>query len=220
MNYPNDFITQASEVLLHQGVKVLQGNRFAKSEAAHIAKLIEYMQLDAIEAVADMGCGFGEISLALSRIYPEAHFYLVNCNEFQLGKCPAGVRFSRMLTDMCHTAIPRDAIDLVMFNYSLCHVDPAEALLEAARIARPSAGLFVYDYHRIRGDNTLTQKHLSANFMSDLEFRTNALLTGWSDIETIPVDGDDTLFRVAMGDDVLYDAMFDDLHPVIWRARR
>jgi ubiquinone/menaquinone biosynthesis C-methylase UbiE len=220
MNYPNDFIAQASQVLLHHGIRVLQGNRFAKSEGEHIAKLIEHMKLDSIKAAADMGCGFGEISLALSRLYPEAHFYLVNCNEFQLGKCPTGPQFSRMLSDMCKTTIPRESVDLVMFNYSLCHVDPTQALWEAARIAQPGARLFVYDYLRIRGDDTLTQKHLSANFMSDLVFRTQALLTGWSDIETVPVAGDDTLFRVAMGDDTLYDSMFDSLSPVIWRAKR
>jgi len=170
--------------------------------------------------VADMGCGFGAVPWFLSKaLLPHAHFWLINRNRFQLGHCPLGPAFTRRLEDMCETSIPAGTVDLVMFNYSLCHVDQMAALIEAARIARPETGkLFVYDYERVSGDNTLTEKILAATFVSDQAFRVMCESTGWKDVQTFRVDGDDTLFREAVNDDALYDSMFDDLRPVIWRA--
>src|SRR4029077_4229995 len=128
--------------------------------------------------------------------------------------------FPQRLEDMCATSIPSGAVDLVMFNYSLCHVDPGQALAEAERIARPGGKLFVYDYQRLSGDNELTEKVLPPRFVSDAGFRVAAAATGWHEVETISPGGDDTLFREAAEDEALYDRMFDPLEPVIWKAHK
>ena len=220
MDYPDHIATEGSKYWLTKGLRVLQGNRFADSDEAHVDALATYMRLNGEREVADMGCGFGEVSLLLGRKLPLARFWLVNRNQFQLEHCPVGERYIRKLQDMCATSIPADAMDLVMFNYSLCHVEPLAALTEAARIARPRGHLFVYDYQRLTGNNELTQKLLAARFLGDAQFREHATAAGWRDIETISPGGDDKLFREAANDDALYDQMFDHLRPVIWRAHK
>jgi len=220
MEYPNDIVTEASRLLLGKGIRVLQGNRLADTEEAHLDALSRYMELNGERDVADMGCGFGEVSWRLGAKLPEARFWLINRNPFQLEYCPQGDRYIRRLEDMCATSIPGAAMDLTMFNYSLCHVEPVAALEEAARITRRGGKLFVYDYQRVSGDNDLTEKVLSARFMNDEEFRVHAAASGWRDIETISPGGNDKLFREAVNDAALYDEIFQHLRPVIWRARR
>jgi hypothetical protein len=222
MEYPHDIVTEASRCFLSKGVTVLQGNRLGATEEAHVARLATYMELNGEKEVADMGCGFGAVPWFLSKqLLPEAHFWLINKNRFQLGHCPLGPAFTRRLEDMCATSIPAGVVDLVMFNYSLCHVEQLAALTEAARIAKPETGkLFVYDYERVSGDDSLTEKILAAKFLSDPAFRVLCEDTGWCNVETFRMDGDDTIFREAANDDALYDSMFDHLRPVIWRAHR
>jgi SAM-dependent methyltransferase len=220
MKYDNELVTQASRIVLEQGIRVLQGNRLADTETRHLDALAAHMGLDSEQAIADMGCGFGEVSRFLSLRMPDTHFWLININPFQLDECPSGDNFTVRFEDMCSTSIPDGVIDFVMFNYSLCHVDPEEALLEAARIGAKKARLFVYDYVRRRGDDNLTEQHLTAKFMRDWEFRGHALNNGWKDIETIPAPGDDSLFRDAVDNPELYHAMFDEIEPVIWKAHK
>jgi hypothetical protein len=222
MIYPQDIVTEGSRQALARGIRILQGNRLDTTDEGHVSRLADYMQLNGEHYVADMGCGFGAVSWLLSKeLLPKAHFSLINANRFQLAHCPLGRNFSRRLEDMCATSIPAGAMDLVMFNYSLCHVDPLAALTEAARIAQPSKGkLFVYDYERTGGDNALTEKHLFAHFLLDATFRGYCQATGWCDVETIHPGGDDTLFRRAVNNEAVYEAMFDHLQPVIWRAHR
>jgi SAM-dependent methyltransferase len=222
MEYPLDTVTEGSKELLAQGIRVLQGNRFAPTEKEHVLKLAEHMGLNGEREVADMGCGFGEVSRILAdELLPEAHFWLVNVNEFQLGECPGGKRFTLLREDMLRTSIPDKSVDLVMFNYSICHADdPFRALEEAARIARSGAKLFVYDYERIGGDNELTQRVLAAEFYTEPVFGFMCQIAGWGRSKMHPVKGDDTLFRKAAGNTGLYEAMFQYLRPVIWTARR
>jgi SAM-dependent methyltransferase len=179
------------------------------------------MKLNGERAVADMGCGFGEVSLMMTSAIPKARFWLVNQNTYQLHHCPMIPEFTLLCEDMCATSIPRGSVDLVMFNYSLCHVNILAALEEAAAIARVGGKLFVYDYARTGGDNELSEKHLFARFVSDDLFRLACAYAGWwTDVETIYPGGDDTPFREAMGNDALYDSIFKDLVPVIWKAKR
>jgi SAM-dependent methyltransferase len=228
MIYPDNIVTEGSKEALAKGIRVLQGNRFADTEEAHVDALATYMRLNGEREVADMGCGFGQVSLLLGNKLPQTRFWLVNKNLFQMTHCPVGERYTRKLEDMCATSIPGGAIDLVMFNYSLCHVNARDALAEAARIARHCSGsrvgcagkLFVYDYQRTGGDNELTEKVLAAHFSTDAEFRAAASDAGWQDVETISPGGDDKLFREATTDQALYAAMFNHLQPVIWKAHK
>jgi ubiquinone/menaquinone biosynthesis C-methylase UbiE len=215
-----DVITRGSEEMWAKGIRVLQGNRFAPTQSEHLKKLIAYMDLGRERTVADMGCGFGWVSLYMTRVIPKAKFWLVNTNEFQLERCLPLSEFKPLYEDMTVTSIPAKSVDLVMFNYSLCHVNCWTALAEAARIARTGGRLFVYDYDRIRGDNELSEVYLYARFNTDERFKQVCAATGWTDVETIYPGGDDSLFREAMANDALYDAIFEDLVPVIWKAKR
>lgn len=221
MTYPQDIVTKGSKEALARGIRILQGNRLADTEEEHVSRLALYMLLNGEREIADMGCGFGAVSWLLScESLPKAHFWLVNQNPFQLTHCPSGDRFTRRLEDMCATSIPTGTMDLVMFNYSLCHVDPVAALSEAGRISRPNGKLFVYDYERTGGSNELAEKLLFAHFLLDASFRGYCQATGWRDVETIHPGGDDRLFRELINDEAVYQEMFEHLRPVIWRARR
>ena len=61
--------------------------------------------------------------------------------------------FTLRCEDMRATSIPSESVDLVIFNYSLCHVDTLAALKEAARIVKPSGRLFIYDHARKGGES-------------------------------------------------------------------
>lgn len=213
-------VTVASKELLARGIKVLQGNRLAAVEKEHIERLARFMELNGEMTIADMGSGFGEVARGVGAILPRCHFYLVNTNRFQLDHDPEQLGFTKLQEDMCSTSIPRESVDLVMFNYSLCHVDAFEALGEAARIARPKGKLFVYDYERIGGNNRETYEQLASRFLRDDEFRETADKSGWEKVETIYPGGDGSLFRELFNDKALYDRMFAELRPVIWRAKR
>jgi SAM-dependent methyltransferase len=222
MMYPNDMVTEASKYLHSQGITLLQGNRFAPNYTEHLEKLAGYMNLNGQTSVADMGCGFGDVSRFLHKtVLQKAQFILVNCNKFQLDHCQIEPGFFTFLQeDMCATSIPAESVDLVMFNYSLCHVDARAALTEAARVSKLGGHLFVYDYRRVKGDNTESEQHLAATFLRDGEFRVIAAATGWSEVETVHPGGDDRLFRDLFSRKELYDRIMADLIPVIWRARR
>jgi hypothetical protein len=58
-----------------------------------------------------------------SELLPDAHFRLVNINQFQLDRCPQGERFTPHFEDFSCTTIPDNSVDLVMFNYSICHAE-------------------------------------------------------------------------------------------------
>lgn len=222
MIYPDDMVTEASKYLHSQGITLLQGNRLGPTDGEHLEQLAGHMKLNGELDVADMGCGFGDVSRFLHKVVlQKAHFHLVNCNKFQLDRCPIEPGFfSFRQEDMCATTIPAESLDLVMFNYSLCHVDARAALREAARIAKRGGHLFVYDYERVKGDNAETEKHLAATFLYDGEFRVIAAAYDWRDVETIHPGGNDGLFRDLFSRKELYDKMFAELTPVIWRARR
>jgi ubiquinone/menaquinone biosynthesis C-methylase UbiE len=222
MIYPDELVTEASKYLLAQGITILQGNRLAPTDSAHLDALASHMKLNGEKDVGDMGCGFGEVARFLHNDrLPSAHFWLVNTNQFQLDHCPIEPGFfSFRQEDMCATTIPDESLDLVMFNYSLCHVDARAALREAARIAKRGGHLFVYDYERLTGDNAASEQHLAATFLYDGEFRVIAAAYGWRDVETIHPGGDDSLFRDLFSRKELYDDIMNDLTPVIWRAHR
>lgn len=216
-------VTSASQVLWNKGERILQGNRLGSTDKKHIDALAFYINLRGDEEhIADMGCGFGEVSkiLCRKRNGNQAMYWLVNNNKFQMEKClewdgPCAY----IERDMIDTGISDDKMDLVMFNWSLCHVNPVLALREAWRITRHGGRLFVYDYARMMGDNKLTSKLLNARFLHDSEFRficMNEIM--WMEIETIYPGGDDTIFRQAIGDPALCDKILLNLKPVIWKA--
>ena len=213
-------VTQASMIFWERGVRILQGNRLGNTDAEHVDALAKHMGLNGERNVADMGCGFGGVSKLLSEKLPEARFWLINKNGWQLSKCPEEPQFWWFNEDMCSTSIAGGRVDMVMFNWSLCHANVFMALSEAHRITNEKGRLFVYDLERVSGDNVETKEVLNAVFSSDAEFRSACDATGWREVETIHPGGDDTMFRESCCDDELYDRLTKGLIPVIWKARK
>jgi ubiquinone/menaquinone biosynthesis C-methylase UbiE len=109
-----------------------------------------------------------------------------------------------------------------MFLYSLCHADDLHlALSEAARVTQPGGQLFVYDYVRNAGDNTLAQQLLSAQFHDREALLHDMRRAGWCDpLFFQPARGNDAVFRRMVDGDLMYEQIMHELTPMIWMAWR
>jgi len=206
----------ASQFALDRGQRILQGVRFADTDEGHVSKLLEFMDPPQEAHIADMGCGFGEVARLMQRQRPDLSFVLVNDNAFQLSHAPDRLGMTPLRADMIESGLPGNSFDAVMFLYSLCHVDHYLTLEEARGLVRPGGVLFVFDYLREWGDDTLSELHLGASFRRFDKML--AAMCGWSDISIHLPNGDDALFRSLFQDQQLYDDIFSDLHPMLWRA--
>ena len=209
-------LTEASKFCLAAGIKVLQGHRFADTEEAHIAKLLAYMQPARHTLWLDLGCGFGEPARLMHKLRPDLDFILLNNSSFQLDVAPS--EFPRLCASMEAIPLADASVDGCMMLYSLCQADDAtSALREAARVTRPGGRLFVYDYLRLRGDNSLMGQRLSARAFYHRELRASS---GWKEWSFVSPPGDDRVFRDIYGDDDEYSLIFQDLRPTLWQAIR
>jgi SAM-dependent methyltransferase len=215
---PVDTLNAASQMMLDRGERILQGVRFADTDEGHVAKLLEFMDPPIGARIADMGCGFGEVARLMRAQRPDLSFVMVNDNEFQLSHAPNRLGMQPVLADMMHTGLPDESFDVVMFLYSLCHVDLDAALAEARRLVRPGAVLFVFDYVRTGGDDALAERHLGASFHDIGDLLEAMEYIGWGQHCIRLPDGDDAVFRVAFSDQKLYREIFMDLEPMLWRA--
>ncbi len=216
---PVEAINEASRRCLARGIKILQGFRLERTDAAHIETLLSHMQPEFGSAWVDIGCGFGEPAALMQELRPDLHFTLVNDNDFQLAQVPPYLDSYR--ADMHAMPFEAGAFDGAMFLYSLCHANGLmDALREAARVVRTGGRLFVFDYLRQHGDNARTQVVLGANFFNREELRAATRATGWQMNLVILPSGNDAVFRAAFGDIELYEELFASLVPVIWTATR
>lgn len=116
--------------------------------------------------IADIGCGTGEITARLARLYPLATLVGIDVLDEPLAHArrehaslAPRVRFER--GDAFHLAAPSDAYDLVVCRHLTQAVPEPEAILaEMARVCRPGGWLHVLseDYgmlHIARGDERL-----------------------------------------------------------------
>ena len=215
---PADALNAATAEVARHGIKVLQGYRLAPTDEAHVSALLRYMAPDADATIVDIGCGFGEVARLMAIERPDLDFILVNSNALQLSFAPTC--FHHVLADMHDMPLRDGCADGVMFLYSLCHADFHAALAEAARVTRPGGMLFVFDYDRLRGDNYRMTTRLCARAIPYAEMAQIAMDTGWRPVMRDYPDGDDALFRGLFESAVEYARIFDDLVPIVWKARR
>jgi SAM-dependent methyltransferase len=209
----------ASQACLDAGVRVLQGYRLADTDAAHVDWLLRYMNPAPGTSWLDIGAGFGEVARLMSLARPDLRFTLLNNNAFQNARAPDGFR----VLDADMHAIPAgdETYDGCMMLYALCHADDfTDALREAARVTKMGGKLFAFDYIRDGADNGLMRKHLAASALTQGELQDVMRGAGWRMDFSIYPGGDDRLFREMMGDDALYNSIFENLNPVVWRATR
>lgn len=212
-------ITAASKLAYGVGIRILQGFRFAPTDGAHVSALLKFMAPKHKTTWVDIGCGFGEVARLMYLERPDLDFVLVNNNPYQLDQAP--LKFRRLLCEMSGLRLPDATLDGAMFLYSLCHAEPfTPALTEAARVVKPGGELFVFDYERIRGDNTLMRNRLNARAISHDSMARITERAGWEITQWDYPEGDDTLFRNLFATPVEYEMIFKDLVPTVWKARR
>lgn len=217
-----DTLTAASEMCWNAGIKVLQGYRLADTDAAHVGKLLRYMAPKPDTLWLDIGSGFGEPARLMCEQRPDLSFFLLNNNAYQLER--GALEFTHVDADMHDIPLGDATVDGCMFLYSLCHADDVHQVLsEAARVTMPGGGLFVYDYERLAGTNHLMRAQLSAQALPFVELQRIAEACGWvMELHDNP-DGSDAVFRAQCATPearLVYELIFRDLIPMVWRARR
>ena len=213
-------LDEVTPPLVAQGLRVLQGNRLAPTEAGHVLELARYMALPAGATVIDLGCGVGEVARILGHVRPDLRFVQVNVSPVQLAMAPEGERFTRILADFHNVPLGDACADVALFLYAICHGDQPRALREAARLVKPGGSLFIYDLAREGGDNTASEAELLARFHPVGAMVETASAAGWAlDGIAQPVGQDDVL-KGLFPDPARYAALFADLRPTIWRFTR
>ena len=213
-----DVLDEASAACLALGIRILQGHRLGPTDEAHVSELLYRLNPPHGAKILDVGCGFGEVARLMGRERRDLRFVLLNENAGQLAHAPP--RFPRIRADLHAIPLADASVDVVMFLYVLCHSDLDCALAEAARVTRPGGELFVYDYARTAGNNTLMRKRLYARAPRWHEWVNAMHATGWQVYDFEAPGGSDAVFRRAYGNDAEYDRIFAELVPMIWRARR
>ena len=209
----------ATDVLAAQGVRVLQANRLGATDQEHVHRLMAHMLLPPESRVLDAGCGTGEVSRIIGSVRRDLQFFMLNKSERQMAPAPRGKRFHRVVGDFHATPLAPESMDVVRFCYSLCHADHLAALREAARVTRPGGHLFIYDYERVSGDNSLMEQALSARAYPAADIRAMSEATGWKQTYAANPVGDD-LFRVLIPDEKQHEALLGGLRPAVWRFER
>lgn len=215
---PQDALNIATRLAITSGIRVFQGARMAETDAAHVSKLLDFMDPPPRAVIVDAGCGIGEVARLMREERADLNFILLNNNAMQLGLAPAGM--TALLADMHDIPLSGGSVDGIMFCYALCHADFDLALAEAARIVRHGGFLFVYDYERIGGTNDLFAERLYATAISVHAMSEIARRHGWSIHNHVNPLADDSLFRAAYNNDDEYDKIFADLRLTMWRAER
>lgn len=208
----------ATDQMLAKGIRVLQGYRLGPTDISHVSMLLAHMAPAQGATVLDVGCGFGEVAMLMADERPDLDWILLNSNAKQIAECPEDMR--TVMSDMHRMAIPDAEVDICMFNYSLCHADMPVALTEARRVTRPGGQLFIYDYERIGGDNALMEQHLGARAYRREDLQAYAEASGWSLLWVVNPPGSDAVFRSLFPDQALYDSIFEDLRPIVWKMER
>lgn len=210
-------IDAGTRVVLEYGHRLFQTHRFGASDVEQIEILLAAMSAPLGAVVLDAGCGVGEASRLMAEARPDLSFVLVNLSEYQLSHCPAGERFHRMLGD-CHAMpIADGSVGVVMYSSSLCQMDTAIALREAARVLAPGGVLLINDMIRDGGDQGLMERSIGARVLELKDLLSFVRAAGFRIDFVIEPAFDDNEFK-AMIAIAGHGGMADHVRPVIIRA--
>ena len=169
--------TAPLDTLMGLRFNVLQGATLALTEAAHVSALLAMMEPEQDATVLDLGCGIGGVAQLMGAERPDLRFALVNSEPLQLAM--ADPKLLRVLADYHHVPLPDGYASGAMFLYSLCYGRLLDALTSAHRLVQPDGWLFVYDFERLSGDNTLMEQRLGCHAVSVEQTQAAAEAAGW-----------------------------------------
>lgn len=209
-------LSEISDKAWSGGVRLLQPWRFDVTDEAHAAYLLEVFDPAPGAKVLDIGCGFGETARLMVEHRPDLAFVLLNSVQEQLDKIEG---FTKVHAD-AH-ALPFDdaSFDAVMFNASLCNMDPRVALAEASRVLRPGGVLFLNELRRVSGDNVKLEAWAQARAYPHNELTDFAAAFGLQ-LDCTAEPGYQMEYLRSLSDPDAYDEAFEGVEPGIWRFIR
>lgn len=148
----NPLLDACSDAAHSAGLRVLQGHRFASTEAGHVSALLGFMAPPLGATVLDIGCGFGEVARLMRAERPDLAFVLLNRTAVQMRCAPEGEGFRRVLGDMHAIPLAAASVDGAMFNYALCHADQPVVLAGNLRQAEAAYSALVGQDDATRDD--------------------------------------------------------------------
>lgn len=201
------------------GLNVLNGFMLDVSEASHCARLLELMNTKRGAVVLDAGCGFGAVAKHMADARPDLRFRLLNLSEIQLETCPPGMTKLHGSFD----AIPLEdaSVDVVMFNYAICHShDWLVTLKEARRVLREGGTLFIFDMARVDCiGNGLMNEALQASAYPQWQVTDVAKRAGFDLMEAVIHEPAENRLQGLMGF-AAYALVVGEVVPATWRFTR
>lgn len=212
----------SAEFVEDTGFHVLNGFLLAETEREHCLRLLEMICPKPNAVILDAGCGVGAVAAHMAKARPDLRWHLLNLSEAQLEMCPDGMATIHASYD--DIPLADKSVDVVMFNYALCHSgDWLKTLQEANRVLREGGTLFVFDMARINDEgparNPLMAHVLQASAYTPDEVQDVACRAGFALIEQVEPDTAGNRLKHLMGDDV-YDLVVGDVAPMAWRFRK
>lgn len=212
-------IDQATEQLLDRGIRVLNANLLGDTERAHVERLLELMAPPQDATVLDAGCGVGEVARLMAEARPDLSFKLLNLSKLQLAHCPPGMEL--LHADFNAIPLADESVDVVMFNYALCHAHNwLTVLCEARRVLREGGILFINDMVRSSGSNLLMNEILDARVFPPRDVHEVALRAGFDCQEALGHVPAVLRLREVFDSPQLYDTVFAGVVPATFRFQR
>lgn len=210
-------VDAASRRCAESGLRVLNAHLFADTEAEHVDVLLGLIQPKVGAVILDAGCGFGETARLMREARPDLFFKLVNASRAQLAECPLDME----LIEADYTSMPvaSGSVDVVMFNYAICHApDWVPVLREANRVLREGGTLFINDMLRQNDvGNELMELTLGGRAHTEKKVAGWARQAGFELLEGIIHTGTVQRMRGVFQDAALYDCIMDGVVPATWR---
>lgn len=202
-----------------KGMTVFNGALLEHGEREHVRRLLQLMDPPAGAAVLDAGCGIGAVASMMAAERPDLQFVLVNNNEYQAEICKtAGMDVH--VADFNQMPISDGSIDVVMFNFALCHsADWFATMREAWRVLKPAGVLFIYDFARVSGDNLVMWHRLGAAAHGSPAVCDSAALAGFKLHQALIHKPAVDRLRDVLGAEA-FDVVVGDVLPATWRFVR